>query len=271
MKKILILSITLILLAAIAVTGTLAFYTDEESEVNVMTVGKVRIDQLEKDGEGKDFKQDQPLRPVVNYTDPKADENYVDKVVTVENIGQNPAYVRTLIAVPFFDCKDVNVLHWDRNTNGWTWNDGLGIVYFNGKPYQIFMATYDAALPVGAVTPTPNLTGVYLDAFVDHDETLGYFCWVDGKKVPIENFTPGEVVKVHVLSQGVQSEGFATPAEAFAASFDNGAAQPDNALLAEWFKVLGENTTPGGNTPGGNEPEGQYVSVNSEAELIAAV
>ena len=38
MKKILILSITLILLAAIAVTGTLAFYTDEESEVNVMNL-----------------------------------------------------------------------------------------------------------------------------------------------------------------------------------------------------------------------------------------
>ena len=265
MKKILILSITLILLAAIAVTGTLAFYTDEESEVNVMTVGKVQIGQIEKDGEGKDFKQDQPLRPVVNGD--TSDPNYIDKVVTVKNIGQNPAYVRTLIAVPFFDCNGTNVLHWDRNSDGWTWNDALGTVNFNGKPYQIFMATYNEALPVGAETPTPNLTGVYLDAFVDHDESLGYVCWIEGEKVPIENFTPGEVVKVHVLSQGVQSEGFATPAEAFAASFDNGAAQPSSEQLAEWFAVLGVQTTSIEPQPENNtEPVEPAPETNPEEE-----
>ena len=43
MKKILAMVLSLALVATLAISGTVAYLTDDESAVNVMTVGKVNI------------------------------------------------------------------------------------------------------------------------------------------------------------------------------------------------------------------------------------
>ena len=77
MKKFLLTSLSLILVAAIAIGGTMAYLTDTDSDVNVMTLGNVKIEQNEyervvengayKVENGsyvlKDFSQAKPLLP----------------------------------------------------------------------------------------------------------------------------------------------------------------------------------------------------------------
>ena len=75
MKKILAWMLVVALTAAIAVGGTLAYLTDTDEDVNVMTLGNVKIDQLEYervDVETKDenavvqeFHDNKPMYPAV--------------------------------------------------------------------------------------------------------------------------------------------------------------------------------------------------------------
>ena len=58
MKKILSIALVVVLLAGIAVSGTMAYLTDTDSAVNVMTLGNVKIEQSEYErvvGENGDF------------------------------------------------------------------------------------------------------------------------------------------------------------------------------------------------------------------------
>ena len=86
MKKTIALLLTVALTAAVAIGGTLAYLSDEDEDVNVMTLGKVLIDQLEyertdAEAEGEDadiqkFRHDKPLFPGVydeafDFSDPE--------------------------------------------------------------------------------------------------------------------------------------------------------------------------------------------------------
>ena len=114
MKRIISLVLAVVLVAAIAVGGTMAYLQSEDSDVNVMTLGNVAIEQHEyewKEDELVDFTQEKPLYPYVGTfgwenTDKDCGayrrftmENVVDKYVTVENTGKSDAYVRTFIAL----------------------------------------------------------------------------------------------------------------------------------------------------------------------------
>ncbi|MBQ8381718.1 MAG: hypothetical protein IJX47_00770 [Clostridia bacterium] len=90
MKKKILVVLSLLLIAAMAITGTVAYLTDEESDVNVMTVGNVSIKQHEYEravdengnyisaddtddygytpDELKEFEQDKPIVPAVYDT-----------------------------------------------------------------------------------------------------------------------------------------------------------------------------------------------------------
>ena len=129
-RKIILLATALCLVAILAVGGTLAYFTDTDQEINVFTVGNVKIEQYEKDRNGVDFVDGKKLFPIVN--DGKdADgyhtgKNYIDKIVTVKNTGTEDAYIRTHIAIPHVldDGADTymasdNILHW----NGASAND----------------------------------------------------------------------------------------------------------------------------------------------------
>ena len=135
MKKFIAWLLVLTLTAAVSIGATLAYLTDTDEDVNVMTLGKVKIDQLEyeridtesKDDTAKiqDFHDNKPLYPAVidkekfdwetgeNYVNwdqigkddytsgiwnPDEINNEVDKMVFVKNKGDYDAYVRSVFA-----------------------------------------------------------------------------------------------------------------------------------------------------------------------------
>lgn len=137
LKKILLMALSLVLVAAMSIGGTVAYLQDDDSDVNVMTLGSVKIAQHEYerkvDADGnyvtdstgyvlQPFTQAKPLYPATiptnsaewTYESTNAmfeqvgangggmnvfvEPNAVDKFVFVENTGKTDAYVRTLIA-----------------------------------------------------------------------------------------------------------------------------------------------------------------------------
>lgn len=156
-KSTLIMILCLVLAVALGVGGTLAYLTDNDGDVNVMTVGNVqitqneqqRVDQGEENSELEEFEQSKNMMPIVDkgmqkiaqnvngweiqIRDEDTYRNYVDKIVTVTNTGASDAYVRTLLAFPTkgYDSGELAFdewLHWnyvsDTDTtpnNGWMW------------------------------------------------------------------------------------------------------------------------------------------------------
>ncbi len=138
LKKVLLMCASLVLVAVVAVVGTVAYLTNEDGDVNVMTLGNVEIAQHEyqrvvnDDGTYatatidnrtsyvlEEFVQANPLLPAVGSTTSGYDatpirmsqvnsygsaevmpiKNAVDKFVTIENTGKTDAYVRTICAL----------------------------------------------------------------------------------------------------------------------------------------------------------------------------
>lgn len=156
-KSTLIMILSLVLAVALGVGGTLAYLTDEDGDINVMTVGYVTITQNEQERveignpeAGLDeFTQKKAMNPAViknhSHKEPidangweveirDQVKNYVDKIVSVTNTGANDAYVRTIFAFPEAGDFDTTYkaneqwLHWngvsDTDTtpaNGWIW------------------------------------------------------------------------------------------------------------------------------------------------------
>lgn len=274
-RKIIALAMTLCMVAILAVGGTLAYLTDTDNDVNVFTVGNVKIEQYEKDRDGEDFK-DQKLAPIVD--DYKADgyhmgKNYADKIVTVKNTGTEAAYIRTFIAFPAalddgpttFDAS-LNVLHWngasatDENKaadanmqNDWYWTEDKGntdwptasvnwdgyVVNIGGVDYNVYIATHKAAVAAG-VTTAPNLLGVYLDATLDYDGSK-YFVTRGDKKVEVQM---PEEMKVLVASQAVQAEGFANAYDALEHAFGNPGVAASSTAAAFACPFGGTNVRP---------------------------
>ena len=127
-KSTLLMMLSLVLAVAMGIGGTLAYLTDTDGQVNVMTVGNVQIKQNEQDRTGAQFQQGQQMLPIVTPANIKSEEypgypacpNYMDKIVTVTNTGASDAYVRTIIAVPEFTYEgketnnaSTNLLHWN--------------------------------------------------------------------------------------------------------------------------------------------------------------
>lgn len=174
MKKSLLMALCIALAAALSIGGTMAYLQDSDSDVNVMTLGNVDIEQLEYErveqsdnntsaDNLKFFEKDKPLYPAV-YQELAWAENYqewstggssqlftdkvknvVDKFVFVENVGKSDAYVRTWFAFEqgnlteneFEDLVGQNV-----NSAHWTWETVASGVEINGGRYLIKLATY---------------------------------------------------------------------------------------------------------------------------------
>ena len=117
-KKVLAISLAVALIA-IMVSGTLAYFTDNDEVTNTFTIGSVLIEIFENNEETTNdtIKFDKPMTPVVKTT-PSEDESYIHKAVKVKNTGLNAAYIRTHLAIP---TKLVGYLVLDLNTaDGWT-------------------------------------------------------------------------------------------------------------------------------------------------------
>lgn len=102
-NKVIALSAAAILSATAVIGGTMAYFTDADSQKNVFVLGNVKIDldEATKDGEHVDngyhkWLEEQKLIP----TTESQKENTIDKVVTIKNTGDSDAYVWAEIWIP---------------------------------------------------------------------------------------------------------------------------------------------------------------------------
>ena len=254
MKKKLTLVVTSVLLvAALVIGGTLAYFTDTDSATNTFTVGNVKIDLIEQQVNEagtalEDFEQNQALLPIVGSAQGEKDDfgqpiakNYIDKIVTVKNTGKSGAWVRAYFAIPSalddgfeesFNAS-MNILHFNfGNENGvstynnqWLWGSEAkpnhsGWNYFEAMiedvPYNVYYADYYQVLPAGKTTEQ-FVSGVYLDANVNTNDQGQYTITRNGVTSVIEGFDGSAKCPVYVVA--VQDAGFANAAEAVTAAF----------------------------------------------------
>lgn len=217
-KNGMIFGASLVLTAALVATGTYAYLTSQDEDVNVMTLGNVKIEQIEQQAnenkELESFEQGKPLYPAVyegdaiemanpeDYIVPGvkdwemtfASENVVDKIVTVKNTGASDAYVRTIIAIetgkdavakPYLDV----ILNTNDDTVAWETYEGAS---FADTTWTILVGTYKEELAPGEVS-MPSLKQICLMKEATNEVVASL----------------GEVYEVLVVSQAVQTEGFA--------------------------------------------------------------
>ncbi len=254
-KTILVAAIAVMLVAALVVGGTLAYFTDKDNATNTFTVGNVKIDlieqqrQLGEDGNKttklEDFHQGQSLYPIVGSAQGEKDtlgmptaKNYVDKMVTIQNTGSEKAYIRAYFAIPSalddgyetFNAG-MNVLHFNfgnkvengviTSTEGkeWQWTHGNKWNYFettiDGIQYNVYYADYYQALDAGATTEQ-LVQGVYLDKSFDMKADGAY---AFGQKLTLDSGWNWSKVSCPVFAVAVQAEGFGSASEAMDAAF----------------------------------------------------
>jgi len=193
MKRVLMLCAA-ILIVMVAVTGSIAYFTDEVTVRDQVVVGgNLDIQQNEYErkvvggqytGELQLYTQEQQLYPCVKVDDstmnvdvgghvtalPAGLRNYVDKIVNVHNKGSLQAYVRTIVATPARytgEAQGIDWLHLVCNTGSWTWQNNLMRVTIDGVLYDLHVGTCSEILQPGAYS-TPSLLGYYLDPRVSN-------------------------------------------------------------------------------------------------------
>lgn len=252
-KTILVAAIAVMLVAALVVGGTLAYFTDTKDATNTFTVGNVKINLIEqqRNEDGSKlvaFEQNKTLYPIVGSAQGEKDnwgmpvaKNYVDKIINVQNTGKSDAYVRVYVAVPtaLVSSKGPadNILHsnfgnrFDPTGNGSynkpgdssTWNsDFLNWDYsaeefttnIGGVEYTVTTYTYTKALAAGAMPGAPCEVGYYLDSRVDYAN--GHYTF-NGNEITGYDLSNG--VTIPVFAIGVQADGFTSANAAFDAAF----------------------------------------------------
>lgn len=227
-KKILVLSIVIILLTTAVVGGSLAWFTDSDTDVNTFTVGSVDIVQHEQ------FNPNQAILMPVTSDTPSVEANYIEKKVTVENIGKNDAYIQTFVAVPKV-LDDAGVLKiWDAScqTNGWTKDAAaLGTATIGTQVYNVYRYRYNSKLLVGSERTAPCLEYVYIDKKADvkgYDDNQNgttdraHFVNANGTEITAFDIKTHSL-DVYVVTQAVQAEGFTDAANALDSAFGVGA------------------------------------------------
>lgn len=259
MKKKILTTFSVVLILGMAALGILAYLQSEDSDVNVMTLGNVKITQIEKqriepvdsntaDTNLEGYDQYKPLYPAVGdvawadeqqnwptggsnqlFTDEL--KNVQDKFVFVENTGKSDVYVRTWIAFEQGDLTQAELdelLHVNININFWpgfadtNWEYGVVI---DGNKYAVCCSVYDkddGVLPAGETT-RPSLLQVFLDSSATNEEVEA----IDGNKDGKYN--------ILTASQAIQVEGFSDAETALVAGF--GEEHPFDGLVGNtWTK-----------------------------------
>lgn len=125
-RRLLILALIVSMLAIIA-AGTLAFFTDEETNYNVITTGSLDLDLVEEIENGEPWPEDgfDNIEPGMDVT----------KIAYVENCGPTDAYVRVSLDKKITPAEGIDAeLNFDHitldiNTTDWTERDGY--YYYN--------------------------------------------------------------------------------------------------------------------------------------------
>ena len=200
MKRILAMAISVLLVVTLAIGGTVAYLTDTDQRTNVFEMGDVDIEQIEQervdaneDGEADEngelvtFVDDKRLLPSYDFKDsntngdPKDNAKYwdesllgdLDKVVTVENKGDEAAYIRTIFA--FEDTAEVEQYiykNYNSDATVGTWEAIPGTAFIADVPYKLYVYTYvnPLAAPENGQRSIsePSLKQVAMDATVDN-------------------------------------------------------------------------------------------------------
>ncbi len=234
-KKIFALAVVVAMLAIAVVSATMAYFTDDEFNKNVVTVGDIDIRQDEI------FDDSTILYPDVE----------VEKEVTVTNVGDGDAYIRTIIAVEdtydigadvklnfHCNCPDGNnCASWNQPDNGVDDWCQIKVIDNATGEFSIFTVgafDYAEAGLENAILPAGESVKSLGSFIVDKDADNEFAA------------RAGEQYEILVLTQAVQVGSFDTAEDAFAATFDGVDVldYDDDAIVAEWFQeYLGDGYT----------------------------
>ena len=268
MKKVLLSVLSMALVAAISIGGTLAYLQDSDSDVNVMTLGNVYIEQYEYervlDGNGnvtgmQEFRQNKPLYPAVITGSANANNawqpnsavdlmygdhivglpggngtwqnlnNVQDKFVFVENTGDSDAYFRTIILLEADETNTKNSV------------TGQAMIHLNVNTAW-FDWPYDHDITDSTMKVTVNGETYYvLYAVYKHILPPDEICRPSLLQIGMDQEATNEIVEqfgdtydVLVLSQAVQAAGFANAQTALDTAFGN----VNATNVAEWFAAI---------------------------------
>lgn len=269
MKKIITLLLVIVLTSSVAIGVTLAYLTDSDEDINVMSVGNIFIEQHEKErdeqGDLVDYVDNKPFYPAVypddfdfsaptvelagtgcKLWDPSLIENANDKIVSVTNTGASDCYVRTWFA---FENGSTDV-HYNWNSTDWSWSQIMKDVTVLGSVYDMYVATYPLPLKPGETTP-PSL--------------LQYALNRNANNVDVNSF--GDTHDILVFSQAVQTVGFTDAEQALVAAFGQVITTP-KAKNNPWNGLNGLATSPDSLrqtlADGGNIVIGAGITVTDE-------
>ena len=157
MKKKLTLVVTcIVLVAAMVIGGTLAYFTDTKSATNTFTTGNVKIDLIEqeKTDEGlKPFTPNKVLNPGKSN-----DGNAVSKIVTVKNTGDNDAWVWVELLIPKYLVSSEYPTDESKNALHWNSYGCFNVEYNSGNYWKL--ATSDGIVDADHKVTNANMVAV---------------------------------------------------------------------------------------------------------------
>ena len=196
-KKVVLAGVSTVMVVAVTISGTLAYLTSQDNDVNVMTLGNVSIEQHEyqradgvghkntqanpaKEGDLVPFEQDQPLYPAV----PKADGAYTAEPTDLFWWGH------------YTDGNGGNGL-WDDAKLG-NVMDKMVFVENTGNTDAYFRTVIAFECPEGMKVGDAgqganiglNVNAGYEETFKD-DSGNGYYITIDGVRYAVRSYTYG--------------------------------------------------------------------------------
>lgn len=307
LKNLMLIGLSFVLVAAIAIGGTLAYLTSEDSDINVMTLGNVSIEQHEyeratnADGSYatktidnvtsyvlKDFTQGKPLLPATDPSNHGAGtwDNTTVRMSQVGSYGGMQVFVNPNAQDKFVTVENTGktdayvrtlVAVECGSTDGslvgtsyhstWTKNV-IGVITVDGNNYDLIEYVYAG--------------GKLSDGSWRHENGIlpaGDTSYPSLAQVYIESVATNEdmekidgngngTLDILVLSQAVQADGFADAKTALDAGFGVATAEK----VKTWLKDISTPTGAGGNGSFEPAPEGA-VTVNGtdKAAVLSAI
>ena len=185
--KWMLLGAALALLTVTVISGTLGNVGSDNDKLYIVQKIEKRIVQSDEERDAKNLTevlQDEQLIPAVyegevtksenvqkwrsgegDYLFSAGIANVIDKFVSVENIGNIPAYVRTWFAFEMGDMSEAEfeaAIKINRNETVWTWDAFDYGVEIDGKRYAVVCAKYNTALDPQTTTSNPSLLQIML-------------------------------------------------------------------------------------------------------------
>jgi len=244
-KKITLVATSVLLVAAMVIGGTLAYFTDTDQANNTMTIGDVAIEIRENaknaNGDYVDYVQDAILYPVSNDEVFSDLNKHYNKIVRTFNTSpsENAAYIRTIVLFEKNDLLDANYvgdpcecgipgLHFayvdepgsgacaDKLSSRGSQSDLQKFtVSIDNNEYWVVVFTDAEEKPIPYEDSLHTLNAVWMDKNITQDQIAGWYNDANGDG-DYDDEGDDKKVDIIVFSQGIQSYDL-THAEAMAA------------------------------------------------------